>query len=153
VRLGDATGPLAAKRRKALKILGILFTVPSVFLVLFVFGVIIRNERAHDEARCPFVRVEARDVEGGRVADERRRCVEGIEEHRWLLERGAGAPLELGRRRLASDFYAAGRYTWRPFVEQGHARVHVENTGAPPVTYREEIAAGGPVPAPVAPRR
>ncbi len=152
-----SAGPASAKgperRRKLLKLLGIAFTVPSVFLVLFVFGIIVRNERAHDEARCPFVRVEARAIEGGRVADERRRCVEGIEEHRWVLERGAGAPLELGRRRLARGFYEGSRYTWRVFAEQGKARVHVENTGAPPVTYREEVAAGGAVPAPVAPRR
>lgn len=154
------------RRQKVLKILGLLFTVPSVFLVLFVFGMIIRNERAHDETKCPFVVVETRVVgaavgeagaaeadageaaQGVRVRDERRQCVEGIQEHRWLLLRAHTAPLELGRRRLSSNFYVAGVYSWRAFIESEQVRVHVENTGAPPVTYREEIAAGGAVPAP-----
>lgn len=136
------TPPFLEKRRKTIKVLGILFSVTSVSLVIFSFGMIIRNERAHDEKRCPFVAVETRDVDGARVLDERRRCVEGIEEHRWLLVRSDRAPLELGRRRLSSKFYARGVYTWRAFVESGYVRVHVENVGAPPVTYRQEIAAG-----------
>lgn len=142
------TPPMLERRKKMLKILGILFTVPSVFLVLFVFAMIIRNERAHDETKCPFVAVETRETQGGRVTDERRQCVEGIEEHRWMLVRPSTAPLELGRRRLSSNFYVSGVYTWRAFVESEQLRVHVENVGAPPVTYREEIAAGGAVPAP-----
>ena len=136
------------RRKKALKILGILFTAPSVFLVLFVFGMIIRNERAHDETKCPFHAVETRETAGGRVIDERRQCIEGIEEHRWMLVRPSIAPLEVGRRRLSSNFYVAGVYSWRVFVESEKIRVHVENVGAPPVTYREEVAAGGAVPAP-----
>ena len=142
------TQPFLERRKKALKILGILFTVPSVFLVLFVFGMIIHSERAHDERTCPFVAVETRETDRGRVTDERRECVEGVEEHRWLLRRPGIAPLELGRRRLASSFYAASVYSWRAFVEGEQVRVHVENTGAPPVTYREEVAAGGALPGP-----
>jgi hypothetical protein len=134
------------QRKKALKALAILFTVPSVFLVVFVFGMIVRNELAHDEKKCPFVLVETRELPGARVTDERRQCVEGIVEHRWVLARPGTAKLEVGRRRLASSFYAEGVYTWRAFVESEKVRVHVENTGAPPVTYREEIAAGGAAP-------
>jgi hypothetical protein len=133
-----------ARRKRGLRIALVVFTVPSVALVLLTVGLVISNERAHDEARCPFVPVETRAVgEGAAVREDRRACVDGLEERRWLVLRGRDV-LEVGRRRLASSFYAPEKYAWEPRLEADGVAVAVRNEGAPPVTYRESVALHGP---------
>ncbi len=62
---------------------------------------------------------------------------------RWMIQRVGSAPLEIGHRRLSTDAYTAPRYTWTPTLEGTHVRVHVENRGMRPITYREEVALQG----------
>lgn len=136
--------PFLAKRKKLIRGIGIFISVTSAAMVIFTLVMIIRNERAHDETRCPFRAAGARTLaEGVIVKDESRTCIEGLSEHRWLLERAGTESLELGRRRLATDAYSASRYTWTPTLEGEHVRVRIENAGMPPITYREEVAIQG----------
>jgi hypothetical protein len=127
-----------------LKIALVVFTAPSVALVLLTVGLVIANERAHDEIRCPFATVETRRIdESVSVREDRRACTDGLEERRWVVLRGSAA-LEIGRRRLASSFYAPSRYAWTARVDADGVAVDVRNQGAPPVTYREGTALSGP---------
>lgn len=136
--------PFLAKRKKLIRGIGIFISVTSVGMVLFALFMILRNERAHDETRCPYRFVETRTLaDGVSVSDEARSCVDGLSEHRWMIQRVGSAPLEIGRRRLSTDAYTAPRYTWTPTLEGTHVRVHVENRGMRPITYREEVAIQG----------
>lgn len=136
--------PFLAKRKVLIRRVGIFVSLTSVAMVLFALGMIIRNERAHDETRCPYRPVETRTLgDGVEVHDEARSCIEGLTEHRWLVLRQGAEALEIGRRRLGTDAYSPARYRWTPSLEGTHVRVHVENRGIAPVTYREEVAIQG----------
>ena len=136
--------PFLAKRKKLIKGVGIFMSVTSVLMVAFTLFMIIRNERAHDESRCPFVAAETRSVADGiGVRDDTRTCIDGLTEHRWLVLREGQAPFEIGRRRLGTDAYSAARYRFTSSVEGQHVRVRVENRGIAPITYSEEVALQG----------
>ena len=123
-----------------LRIVGMMISFPSIFLVLAMVFFVVRNERAHDETKCPFHSVGEKSNEGVSVREESRTCVDGISEHRWMLIRPAGETLELGRRRLGTKFYEPSVYSWTITNQDGKARVNVINTGVPNVTFREEMA-------------
>ncbi len=134
------------RNRTLIRRIAIGLSVSSSLLVAASVVMVVRQERAHDEARCPFVLVAERRDGVVVVRDEARSCTDGVSEHRWVLvatPSGEPVPFEVGRRRLASRMFEPAAYTCRVFAEDGKARVRVENRGAPPVTYREEVARTG----------
>jgi len=122
---------------KILRWVGMVVAAPIVVVFVMIMYFVIQTELAHDDADCPFDRVETRALDDGTlVHEESRRCQDEVEEHRWLLDRG-GEASELGRRRLPTDRYAAGEWSWS--LERGDRGVHVrvQNDGVEPGEYYE----------------
>lgn len=127
----------ADPRMKILRWVGIAVTAPIVIIFLMIMYFVIQTEMAFDDADCPFNPVETRELDDGAVVrEERRRCQEGVEEHRWLVERD-GEPDELGRRRLPTFRYEEGVYSWSVELGDRGAHVHVENEGVEPADFHE----------------
>jgi hypothetical protein len=103
-----------------------------------IFAFIVLTERAHDESRCPYV--ERTRLEAGadaRVVEETRSCVEGIEERRFVLERGARRQL-LGERRLPRGAFEPAAYTVTVTRSpEGEVQVRIRNQGHGEVVFRE----------------
>jgi hypothetical protein len=103
---------LHEKRKKVLRYIGMALSGLMVLTVLTVFALIVRNESAHDEAKCPFTHAGEQLFDGGRVEEQERTCVGGISERRYLVERPGKASFELARKRLASERFERQRYRW-----------------------------------------
>lgn len=110
--------------------------LPAVIAV-GIFAFIARFAIAHDESRCPFHEVETRQAEGGavEVREEARRCIDEVEEHRWIAVRGA-RELELGRFPLEAAQIERG-FPWSIELEEGRAVVTVINEGRGEIVFRE----------------
>lgn len=136
-RARPSLSPEAKKR--VLRRLGIFISASSVGLVLLVLVFVIRNEHAHDETRCPFRLAERRPVAGAEsfVIDEKRECIEGLEEHRWTVERGGVRVREIGRRRLATRFFTPQAYSFVATETERGVLIVVENAGAKSMRYSE----------------
>ena len=132
---------LSPERRKTLRWLAMAFSGLSVASIVLVGVLVTRTEMAFDEARCPFARVSVRTVADDlRVADERRQCVPGLVEHRWLALRPGKPPNEVGRRRLATSLFAPDAYTWTAEpAPHGLVKVHLlfTNPSTRPSLYEE----------------
>lgn len=117
----------------------IVGAAPAVFAVYILFF-ISRYSILHDEDRCPYAHVETRDVgQGVRVREESRRCIDEVEEHRWLVERGTAPPDELGRYPLESAQIGRG-FPWRAELEEGRVVITITNEGRGDFTLREPEA-------------
>jgi hypothetical protein len=103
---------LHEKRKKVLRYIGMALSGLMVLTVLTVFALIVRNESAHDEAKCPFTNAGEQLFDGGRVEEQERTCVSGISERRYLVERPGKASFELARKRLSSERFERQRYRW-----------------------------------------
>lgn len=131
--------PWLVARRRALRIVAIVMSASSVALVVTAGVLTFHTEAAFDEARCPFRTAETRDVAPGiQVRDEARVCLDGLAEHRFRVLRAGREPLEIGRRRLGTERYARGAWSWTATLAGEHVHVRVVNPGAGPVTYKEE---------------
>jgi hypothetical protein len=97
---------LAARRKKLLRRIGIAVSVLMVVMVVTIFALIVRSERAHDEARCPFARKSQEALGELVLIEEARRCVPEAEERRWLIARPGKPPFEVGRKRLPLGLFA-----------------------------------------------
>jgi len=106
------TSPLAERRRKLVRKLGMLVSGLMVVLVVSIFGLVLRSESAHDEASCPFRARSERELRSALVREEMRTCVPEAEEHRWLLSRPGKAEIELGRKRLPTERFTSARTRW-----------------------------------------
>ena len=104
---------LEARRKRTLRRLGMVASGLMVLGVLIVLALIIRTERAHDEARCKFAQLSQRTLGAVEVVEERRRCLPELEERRYLVRRGAEGAYELARKRLPPSLFAAERYAWK----------------------------------------
>lgn len=115
------------------------FAVVSAVLFLSVVVFVMRVELAFRDSRCPFHPVGERDVGTlGRMEEEARRCLPGVEEHRWTLVSAAGERRIFGQRRLDSKFFSAAAYRWR--VDAHSARglaLTVENDGTEKAVFYE----------------
>jgi hypothetical protein len=103
---------LHEKRKRVLRYIGMALSALMVLTVLTVFLLILRNESAHDEAKCPFKHAGENVFNGGKVEEEQRTCVNGISERRYLVQREGKPDFELARKRLASDRFEPQRYRW-----------------------------------------
>lgn len=125
--------------RRWLKWLAVALLAPGAILVVVVMFFLVRSELAHDEARCPFERVDSREVADGiAIVDEGRRCQDGVEEHRWVVVRD-GSRREIGRRRLDQRLFDARAYSYAAEIERetGGVVVHVRNEGIAEQSFRE----------------
>ncbi len=103
----------AVQRQKVVRIVGRVASGLMLALVIGIFVFIMRTERAHDEAKCPFEKIEERGLGEAKVIEEGRRCLPEVEERRWLVSRGESEPFELGRKRLPRERFAAERAKWQ----------------------------------------
>lgn len=125
------------------KIIVVLGALPGV-LALFIMFFIARYSILHDEDRCPYAHVETRDVgDGVRVREESRRCMDEVEEHRWLVERGTAEPLELGRYPLEAAQIPEG-FPWTATLDEQRVVITITNQGRGEIVLREPRRTGEP---------
>ncbi len=111
------------KGRKA--VLVVIATAP-IGLAIFSFIFMARSELAFDEATCPFVEREVRQVaEGIRVREEERTCQPGVEEHRWVVLRDGEPDYPIGQRRLSAEIYED--YSWSAELRGTHVRLEIDD--------------------------
>ena len=129
-----------------LPILVILGATPAV-IAIGIFAFVMRMGCAHDETRCPFVDAETRPLDAhASVLEQSRHCLPEVEEHRWLVVRDHGAPLELGRmpqERIGEAF------PWTARIENDRVIIDVTNEPRGVFTLREPFpdgGTGGPMP-------
>jgi hypothetical protein len=103
---------LRDKRKRALRLIGIVMSSLMVVTVLTILVLIVRTERAHDESRCAFRKLSTRNHGAALVVEEARSCLPELEERRYLVTRASGPPFELARKRLPSAQFADDRYRW-----------------------------------------
>jgi hypothetical protein len=129
------------QRKRILKYIGMALSALMVLTVLTVFALILRNESAHDEKSCPFQPSSERYFEGGKVIEEKRTCINGIAERRYLLARNGQKSFELARKRLAADRFEGGRYVWDVHLDdKKRAIINMYVEGKPSSEFREEDA-------------
>lgn len=114
---------LRDKRRRALRLIGIVMSSLMVITVLAIFLLIVRTERAHDEGRCAFTKRSVRSLGEVLVVEEARSCLPELEERRYLVARKAVAPFELARKRLPKPHFASDRYHWALREDTAHKLV------------------------------
>lgn len=129
--------PGAAKKTPFWVPIAVFFGALPAVLALFIFGFIVRYGWAHDEDRCPFHEVETRAVSPAvSVREDSRRCIDEVEEHRWLILRGDAEPLDLGRYPLEAELVESG-FPWEARIEEGRVVIDVTNEGHGIFTLRE----------------
>lgn len=110
--------------------------LPAVFAV-GILGFITWYSMAHNEANCPYSHVVTRPVgDGASVREESRRCIDAVEEHRWIVERGTAEPRELGRYPLEAAQIERG-FPWTADIEDGRVVIRIENEGRGEFVLRE----------------
>lgn len=115
--------------------------LPGVIAPIAIFAWVLLTERAHDEAGCPFKEISRRIASpGATVIEEGRRCIEDVEERRFMIERDGHRQL-LGERRFAPALFSPDVYSWEIKVsEQGETHVRVAQRGHGVVVFREGTA-------------
>lgn len=111
---------LQQKRKRALKIIGMIMSALMVTAMLTILVLIVRNERAHDERTCKFAPLSERTLGRTKVREESRRCLPELEERRYLVERAGDKPFELARKRMPPERFAVGRYAWTMREDKAH---------------------------------
>ena len=114
--------------------------LPAILLPLSILGFILRDRMAHDEARCPYARVKserlASDID---VVEERRVCIEGVEDRRFSVRRQHVKHV-LGNRRLPTQAFTAAGYTWSAELKGDQVFLHSVVPGHPDAEFREGTA-------------
>jgi len=114
---------LREKRKRALRLIGIVMSSLMVVTVLTIFALIVRTERAHDESRCAFRKRSTRNLGAALVVEETRSCLPELEERRYVVARAPAPPFELARKRLPQAQFADARYRWTLREDAPHALV------------------------------
>ena len=134
----DAEGATDAPIKTAwwMKIIIVLGALPPI-MALGIMGFISWYSMAHNEERCPYHHVVTRPVgDGASVREDARRCIDAVEEHRWVVERGTAEPRELGRYPLEAAQVDRG-FPWTADIEDGRVVIHIENEGRGEFVLRE----------------
>jgi hypothetical protein len=146
---------LHAKRRRTLRVIGMLVSGLMVATVLGIFVLIFVNERAHDESICPFQGWSERKFSGGVVFEEQRNCTgkawhfwglrphgADVTERRYRVVRGEQPGYELARKRLSTDRFAQDRYRWELSEDAGRIVIKVFVDDKLSSEFREEDVVG-----------
>jgi len=112
--------------------------LPGMIAPVVIFGFILFTERAHDEERCPFRELSRRTAsEQVEVIEQARRCIDDVEERRFVVVRG-GERRVLGERRFAPALFMPDIYAWEIKVsDEGETHVRVTQKGHGEVIFRE----------------
>jgi hypothetical protein len=112
--------------------------LPGVLGPVAILGFIFVSERAHDEARCPYVAGETRTLGSGvLVREDSRNCLFDVQDHRFSVIRGDEERV-LGRRRFRAEAFAPGHYAWTAALsDEGEVQVVVTNEGHGEAAFRE----------------
>jgi hypothetical protein len=133
------------RRKRLVRKMGIAVSALMVLMVLSVFALIVRSERAHDETRCPFARRSQQALADLVVIEEARRCVPEAEERRWLIARGGKPPFEFARKRLPIGlFNHADTKVKLDRDKQGLVVMTLNVGGVGPTEFREADAPSEP---------
>lgn len=136
----DAAGP-DAEPRAGFPRWALFFMIPGVAGPILILAFILRTERAHDEASCPFTDgAQRRYADGVVVQEQVRSCLPGIQERRYVIVRDDERKL-LGRRRFADDAFGEGYGFDGGVTDAGEVHIKVHNPGHPPQPFREGNAA------------
>jgi hypothetical protein len=114
---------LQAKQKRILRGLGMALSALMVCTVLVILLLIVRTERAHDEARCVFAKRSERSLGDLSVVEETRSCLPELEERRYLVTRPAQASFELARKRMPRANFAPDRYRFSLREDPAHLLV------------------------------
>lgn len=116
----------------------LFLALPGMLAPIAIFAFILLTETAHDEASCPFQELTRRTAsEGVDVIEESRRCIDDVEERRFVVVRD-GRRQAIGERRFAPALFAPEVYSWEIKVsEQGETHVRVAQKGHGAVVFRE----------------
>lgn len=112
--------------------------LPGVIAPIAILVFIVLTEAAHDDARCPFRELSRRPASPGvEVIEEARRCLDDVEERRFVVVRD-GRRQVLGERRFSPDLFSPDIYAWEVKVsEAGETHVRVTQEGHGAVVFRE----------------
>lgn len=115
-----------------------LLALPAVAGPVIGLVFVVRTELAHDESTCPYQLVSQRRLsDGALIVEQKRQCLEGVEEHRFLLRR-EGNEQVLGRRRFAPEVFEAPGFSWDGGVDDaGEVHIVVQNAGHEDALFRE----------------
>ena len=110
--------------------------LPGIIGPLLIFIFILRTESA--QKNCPFTELTRRAVGPSlTVVEERRSCIQEVEERRYTLLRGAMVR-RLGERSFATTEFAPKVYSWTATISpQGEVQLKVRNAGHPDALFRE----------------
>jgi hypothetical protein len=112
--------PIQERRRKLVRNVGIALSALMVVTVLSILVLIVRSESAHDEASCPFAKLDERTFGDAQVVEEARSCLPEVEERRWLVARPGRTPREFARKRLDKARFASERFSWELEEDEDH---------------------------------
>lgn len=115
----------------------LLIALPAIGFPVVILLFILRNDYAHDESRCPYQQLTTQritaDVE---VVEERRRCIDDVEDRRYSVRR-ADATRVLGTRRLPPSAFNKPKYQWTAELKHDQMFLKVTTDGHPDAEFRE----------------
>jgi hypothetical protein len=115
----------------------LLIALPAIGLPVMILLFILRNDVAHDESRCPYEVLTTQRVDANtEVIEERRSCIEGVEDRRYSVRR-PDSLRPLGVRRLPPDAFEVPAYKWTAELRQGQMFLKVVTKGHPDADFRE----------------
>lgn len=112
--------------------------LPGAIGPLLIFLFIVITERAHGTESCPYRELGRRELAPGLlVVEDRRRCLENVEDRRYRVLRGDVEHV-LGSRRFEPGAFAGAGYHWQAeLAGTGEVTMQVYNPGHPPAVFRE----------------
>jgi hypothetical protein len=115
----------------------LLIALPAIGLPVVILLFILRNDVAHDEARCPYELLTAQRIDSStEVIEERRSCIDGVEDRRYSVRR-VDSLRPLGTRRLPPKAFEPPSYKWTAELRNGQMFLKVITNGHPDAEFRE----------------
>ena len=116
--------------------------VPGLLGPVLILGFIFVTQSAYDDARCPYVHEQTRQLTPNiAVREDRRNCLWDSEERRFSVVRDEQQHT-LGRRRFRRAAFRGAGYHWQAeLLADGQVQVSVHNEGHADAAFREGSAA------------
>lgn len=115
----------------------LLIALPAIGFPVVILLFILRNDYAHDERRCPYVTLTTERFNADtEIVEERRSCVDGVEDRRYSVRREDSTRV-LGTRRLPPAAFDAPEYRWIADLRNGQMHLKVTVKGHPVAEFRE----------------
>lgn len=115
----------------------LLMALPAIGFPVVILLFILRNDYAHDESRCPYATLTTQRFNAEiEIVEERRSCVDGVEDRRYSVRRKDSTRV-LGTRRLPPSAFDTPDYQWTPDLREGQMHLKVNTKGHPAAEFRE----------------